>query len=99
MYFSTINLKVKKAKKRAKKLQEVFSEKYGKYQGRDYNGTVSSRPLFVMRASDPEPIFVELANIRNKKDEKTAICSCRCPPGAHQVLVRENTWASLRAEL
>ncbi|MBK9719872.1 MAG: N-acetylmuramoyl-L-alanine amidase [Saprospiraceae bacterium] len=63
----------KKSKKKAKKLQEVFSEKYGQYQGRDYNGTVSSRPLFVMRASDPEPVYVELANIRNKKDRERII--------------------------
>lgn len=63
----------KKSKKKAKKLQEVFSEKYEKYQGRDYNGSVSSRPLFVMRASDPEPVYVELANIRNQKDRERII--------------------------
>ncbi|MBK7232534.1 MAG: N-acetylmuramoyl-L-alanine amidase [Saprospiraceae bacterium] len=60
----------RKSKKRAEKLQKVFADKYKAYQKRDYQGTVSTRPLYVIRASNPDPIFVELANIRNLKDQE-----------------------------
>jgi len=60
----------RKSKKRAEKLQKVFTDKYKAYQKRDYQGTVSTRPLYVIRASNPDPIFVELANIRNLKDQE-----------------------------
>ena len=57
------------SKKQATRIQEVFTEKYTN-QGKDYSGSVSTRPLYVLRASDPEPIFIELANIRNEKDRQ-----------------------------
>ncbi|NOT38786.1 MAG: N-acetylmuramoyl-L-alanine amidase [Saprospiraceae bacterium] len=60
----------KPSKKKAKQLKSVFSEKYRKYQERDYKGTISARPLYVMRTSEPDPIFIELANIRNEQDRK-----------------------------
>ena len=37
-------------------------------QNREYNGSVSTRPLYVIRASRPEPIFIELGHILNVKD-------------------------------
>ncbi|MBK7881542.1 MAG: N-acetylmuramoyl-L-alanine amidase [Saprospiraceae bacterium] len=60
----------KKSKRKAKDLQKVFTEKYQEVQGRDYNGSISTRPLYVIRASQPDPIFIELANIRNPKDQE-----------------------------
>lgn len=60
----------KVSQKQAKRMQGTFADKYKKYQERDYNGSVSTRPLYVLRASDPEPIFIELANIRNEEDRK-----------------------------
>ena len=48
----------------------MFTEKYQEFQGRDYNGDISTRPLYVIRASQPDPIFIELANIRNPKDQE-----------------------------
>ncbi|HQX43084.1 MAG: N-acetylmuramoyl-L-alanine amidase [Saprospiraceae bacterium] len=60
----------KKSKRKAKDLQKVFTEKYQEFQGRDYNGDISTRPLYVIRASQPDPIFIELANIRNPKDQE-----------------------------
>lgn len=56
----------------ADRLQETFHQKYIQYQGksRDYGGTVSSRPLFILRNSWPTAVFVELANIRNAQDRK-----------------------------
>ncbi|MBK9272603.1 MAG: N-acetylmuramoyl-L-alanine amidase [Saprospiraceae bacterium] len=60
----------RRSKKKAEKLQKVFADKYKIYQGRDYQGTISTRPLYVIKASNPDPIFVELANIRNPKDQE-----------------------------
>ncbi|MCC6815465.1 MAG: N-acetylmuramoyl-L-alanine amidase [Saprospiraceae bacterium] len=60
----------KKSKKKAKQLKTVFSNKYKKYQERDYKGTISARPLYVMRTSEADPIFIELANIQNKHDRE-----------------------------
>lgn len=60
----------RKSRNKAQNLQKVFASKYKEYQGRDYNGSVTTRPLYVIRASNPDPIFVELANIRNPKDQE-----------------------------
>lgn len=59
------------SKKKAIDIQNVFEEKYQVYRKtREYNGTVSARPLYVVRNSDPEPVFIELANIHNPEDRK-----------------------------
>ncbi len=59
------------SKNKALDIQKVFEDKYQIYRkSEEYNGTVSSRPLYVVRHSDPEPIFVELANIHNPEDRK-----------------------------
>lgn len=60
-----------KSKNKAVDIQQVFEEKYEVYRKEEkYNGSVSSRPLYVVRNSDPEPIFIELANIHNPEDRK-----------------------------
>lgn len=59
------------SKNKAIDIQKVFEEKYQTYRKTlEYNGTVSSRPLYVVRHSNPEPIFIELANIHNAEDRK-----------------------------
>lgn len=59
------------SKNKAVDIQKVFEEKYQTYRkSQNYNGTVSSRPLYVVRYSNPEPIFIELANIHNPEDRK-----------------------------
>ena len=57
----------KASKQKTIDIQKVFNEKY-ETQNREYNGSVSTRPLYVIRASRPEPIFIELGNILNVKD-------------------------------
>jgi len=60
-----------KSKNKAIDIQNIFEDKYQVYRkDREYNGTVSARPLYVVRNSDPEPIFIELANIHNEEDRK-----------------------------
>ena len=59
------------SKEKAVDIQNVFEDKYQVYRrDREYNGSVSARPLYVVRHSDPEPIFIELANIHNEEDRK-----------------------------
>ncbi|MFN8281094.1 MAG: N-acetylmuramoyl-L-alanine amidase [Saprospiraceae bacterium] len=60
----------KASKKKAKELRNLFALKYKKFQGRDYSGSISARPLYVMRTSQADPIFIELANIRNAHDRE-----------------------------
>lgn len=59
-----------KGKSKTKDIQQVFANKYETYQNREYTGHTSSRPLYVIRASRPEPIFIELGNILNEKDRE-----------------------------
>lgn len=58
------------SQEQAEKMQTTFAKKYESFQGREYNGSCTSRPLYVMRASDAEPIYIELANIKNEEDRK-----------------------------
>jgi N-acetylmuramoyl-L-alanine amidase len=59
------------SKNKAIDIQKVFEDKYLMYRkDQEYSGTVSSRPLYVVRHSEPEPIFIELANIHNPEDRK-----------------------------
>ena len=55
----------------ANRLQDVFRAKYEMHQkGRGYEGSVSSRNLYVLRNTTPTAVFVELANIQNKHNHK-----------------------------
>ena len=57
-------------------MQEVFKEKYTKYRaGAEYQGTVSTRNLYMLRAPLPTTLYVELANIKNEADRKRIIPS------------------------
>ncbi|NQU52592.1 MAG: N-acetylmuramoyl-L-alanine amidase [Bacteroidetes bacterium] len=55
--------------KAAKTLQKTFQDKYNQHQpGRGYNGTVSSRSLYVVRNTNPVAVYIELGNINHKRD-------------------------------
>lgn len=61
----------KSGKKLAHKMQDVFQEKYARYRaGGQYEGTVSTRNLYMLRMPYPTTLYVELANIKNEYDRK-----------------------------
>ncbi len=64
--------KSKTGKKFAQNLQNTFNKKYGIYQPkRNYLGTVSSRmDLYLIRKVWPVMTYIELGNIKSKKDRR-----------------------------
>jgi N-acetylmuramoyl-L-alanine amidase len=60
--------------KLAQTMQRTFRENYAKHQPtRGFSGTVSTRPLYVLRNTSPPSILVELANMQNVNDQKRYI--------------------------
>jgi len=60
----------KKGKNLALNLQQKMKEKYAKFQpNRGYNGTISTRRLYMLQTTTPPSVFIELGNINNKKDQ------------------------------
>ncbi|MDN5204447.1 N-acetylmuramoyl-L-alanine amidase [Fulvivirgaceae bacterium BMA10] len=63
-----------KGKKIANTLMKTIGDKYDHYQkNRGYNGLVKTRELYMLRKCKPTSIFIELGNIRNKKDQKRVV--------------------------
>lgn len=63
-----------KANERGKKLAETMlttiEDKYNQVQpGRGYEGSVSSRNLFMLRHTKADCVYIELGNIRNPRDQ------------------------------
>ncbi len=59
-----------KSKKLANTLLAKVDEKYAaKQPGRGYEGSVSTRDLHVLSEAKPVAVYIELGNIRNKKDQ------------------------------
>ena len=59
-----------KSKEMAETLYETIKDKYDKNQpGRGYNGTVTTRNLFMLRNLKVPTVYIELGNIQNKKDQ------------------------------
>ena len=53
----------------ANNIYKTFRDKYRKHQkNRGYHGSISSRPLYLLKNTLPPAVYVELANIRNAKD-------------------------------
>jgi len=72
--FFYYNKNAKGGKKLAENVQEVFEEKYGMHQkGRGYHGYVEDRNIYMVKNLLPTTLFVELANIRNTKDQERLI--------------------------
>jgi N-acetylmuramoyl-L-alanine amidase len=60
-----------KGKEMASTLRKTFDDKYKKHQPRrGFEGTVSTRNLYVLRKTDPVAVFIELGNIRNYRDQQ-----------------------------
>ncbi|WP_196890696.1 N-acetylmuramoyl-L-alanine amidase family protein [Aureivirga marina] len=55
-------------------LRNTFKRNYKKYQPkRSYEGTVSSRNLYMIKNTYPSMVYIELGNIRNSRDRKRII--------------------------
>ena len=66
----------KSGKKLANNVQDVFAQKYAKYRaGSQYEGSVSTRNLYMLRVPYPTTLYVELANIKNEADRKRILPS------------------------
>ncbi|MFP2994673.1 N-acetylmuramoyl-L-alanine amidase [Spongiivirga sp. MCCC 1A20706] len=58
-------------KRLAQGLQGTFKANYKKFQpNRKYYGSVTSRTLYVVKNTLPAMVYVELGNIKNKRDQK-----------------------------
>ncbi|MFS4494347.1 N-acetylmuramoyl-L-alanine amidase family protein [Maribacter sp. 2308TA10-17] len=64
--------KSKNGKKLAESIHKTFEKKYKKYQpNRTYTGTFQDRTsLYLVKKTHPAMTFIEIGNIRNKKDQK-----------------------------
>lgn len=64
--------KSKNGKKLAENIHQTFKNKYQKYQpNRSYSGTFEDRSsLYLVKKTLPAMTFIEIGNIRNKKDQK-----------------------------
>lgn len=63
-------------KKLAVTMKETFESKYDKHQpNRGFEGTVSSRNLYVLLQAAPVSVFVELGNIQNTFDQRRFVIS------------------------
>jgi len=62
----------KNGKKLAESVHKTFQKKYKKYQpNRTYTGTFDERTnLYLVKKTHPAMTFIEIGNIRNKKDQK-----------------------------
>lgn len=59
-----------KGKKMADVIKTTIDKKYAKAQpGRGYEGTLSSRNLYMVRNLKPTTVFIEIGNIQNAKDQ------------------------------
>jgi len=64
--------KSKNGKKLAESIHKTFQKKYKKYQpNRAYSGTFLDRTaLYLVRKTHPAMAYIEIGNIKNKKDQK-----------------------------
>ncbi len=61
-------------KRLAREIQRTFRAKYDRHQpNRGFDGTVSSRDLFVLRKTAPVAVFLEVGNIQNARDQKRLV--------------------------
>src|SRR5690606_16698896 len=62
----------KNGQRLAENIHKTFDKKYAKYQpNRDYLGTFKDRSnLYLVKKTLPAMVFIELGNIRNKRDQK-----------------------------
>lgn len=67
-------MKSKYGERLARVLHSVLDAKYREHQpSRGFEGTVSERDLYVLKATNPPAVFLELGNIQNWRDQKRFI--------------------------
>ena len=57
------------SKKLALKLQKTIKKKYSEH-GKNYNGIVKSRDLFMLRETKPTAVYIEIGNMQNTQDQR-----------------------------
>jgi N-acetylmuramoyl-L-alanine amidase len=63
--------KSKSGKKLAESIHDTFKKKYKKYQpNREYSGTLGNRSLYLVKETLAAMAYIEIGNIRNKKDQQ-----------------------------
>jgi N-acetylmuramoyl-L-alanine amidase len=63
-----------KGQQLANTLRDIFDQKYKKHQPtRGFTGTISERNLYVLKATNPTAVFIELGNIQNWRDQQRFI--------------------------
>lgn len=69
--------KSKNGKKLAESIHKTFQKKYKKYQpNRTYTGTFKTRTsLYLVKRTHPAMTFIEIGNIRNKKDQRRILAA------------------------
>lgn len=69
--------KSKNGKKLAESIHTTFQQKYKKYQpNRTYSGTFADRTsLYLVKKTHPAMTFIEIGNIRNKRDQRRILDS------------------------
>ena len=73
-YYQDVKQNKTQSLKLAETMRKTFRDSYQKHQpGRGFSGTVSTRPLYVLKNTTPVSIFVELANMQNENDQKRYI--------------------------
>jgi N-acetylmuramoyl-L-alanine amidase len=73
-YYQDKSTNKKRSFQLAETMQKTFKSQYRKHQpDRGFSGTVSTRELAVLKNTKPVSIFVELANMQNKDDQKRYI--------------------------
>ena len=72
--FFYYNKNDKTSKPLAEKVHKVFEHKYNTHQkNRGYHGFVEDRNIYMVRNLKPTTLFIELANIRNPKDQERLV--------------------------
>ena len=73
-YYQNTKLNKDRSLKLAETMRKTFRNLYDKHQpDRGFSGTVSTRPLYVLKNTTPVSVFVELANMQNVNDQKRYI--------------------------
>lgn len=61
----------KRGRQTAQRLLSTFERKYKQHQpNRGFSGTVSERGLYVLKATNPVAVFLELGNLQNQLDQQ-----------------------------
>ena len=75
-YYQNVKQNKTQSLKLAETMQKTFRSFYDKHQpDRGFSGTVSTRPLYVLKNTMPVSLFVELANMQNTSDQKRYLLS------------------------